>query len=659
MFRAGTANKNVSLSWSARVPFIATPDGMLTATRKNKGSDTGIYLFLKWEDAYQRFNVVQLPSEYSPKGFLTGCVIQATFNSLTILFYFLIGRVYDATRSLVSAGPASTGSDASMALVSTWIQHCSRNHPECKRSDEKPLLPTRVIDVGPADGSREPFLFISNCLRAEYLILSHCWGNISIPCTTVETLLDRKVRIPLACMTQTFRDAVQITRRLGYQFLWVDSFCIIQDSRDDWAAEASKMADYYSSAAMTIAASASSNGTKGCFKKRDPLQNCPTHLCSTDAVFGREDFHSFLRNNSNSSELLLLEPLQRRAWAFQELILSPRYLSFGEQLSYTCLWGVASEACPEGIQEAHLGGWLLTAQATTPLGKPALEEVYSEWNNAVIFYIDRDITYDADVLPALSGIAYKTQLLTGDTYLAGLWKNNLYTDLLWSPIYVGSRTPIYFESTGNLRLLPGPPTYVAPSWSWASLYGRNIKSFHLEEPNETGRWQYASTIIEAEVTCITENPFGEVGDGKIRAFGPIKQARAKIKKGNTKLVGGGKFFRAERKTNPLVDKDSGKNVGHYIEDTDSDRYDTIWCLPLLYIPKRAAQKSSARGQQCLPLRCITKRAEKKRRWQRVAECLALSEVLCGGETTYRRVGLAKVSNASWFDGCEKRIICII
>lgn len=39
----------------------------------------------------------------------------------------------------------------------------------------------------------------------------------------------------------TFQDAVDFTRRLGLQYIWIDSICIIQGDEADWARESSLM----------------------------------------------------------------------------------------------------------------------------------------------------------------------------------------------------------------------------------------------------------------------------------------------------------------------------------------------------------------------------------------------------------------------------------
>jgi hypothetical protein len=45
--------------------------------------------------------------------------------------------------------------------------------------------------------------------------------------------------------------------------------------------------------------------------------------------------------------------------------------------------------------------------------------------------MDRNLTFQFDVLPAISGMAKLVHQFTGDLYLAGLWKSTLLAGLLW------------------------------------------------------------------------------------------------------------------------------------------------------------------------------------------------------------------------------------
>ncbi|PMD38524.1 hypothetical protein L207DRAFT_430794, partial [Hyaloscypha variabilis F] len=38
-------------------------------------------------------------------------------------------------------------------------------------------------------------------------------------------------------LSETFRVAIIVTRKLGIRYLWIDSLCIFQDFADDWQKE--------------------------------------------------------------------------------------------------------------------------------------------------------------------------------------------------------------------------------------------------------------------------------------------------------------------------------------------------------------------------------------------------------------------------------------
>jgi hypothetical protein len=55
---------------------------------------------------------------------------------------------------------------------------------------------------------------------------------------------------------------MEVTRKLGIQYLWIDALCIIQDSQKYWRMEAKNMASIYVLAWLNIA-SAGSETTEG------------------------------------------------------------------------------------------------------------------------------------------------------------------------------------------------------------------------------------------------------------------------------------------------------------------------------------------------------------------------------------------------------------
>ena len=176
----------------------------------------------------------------------------------------LICRIDDPIGSVLSSRSIApnTASDQVFEMIGGWISECQQEHEECVRSLQS-RLPSRVIDVG--GNGRHPFLFISNNQPGEWIALSHCWGSRNPPQTLLANLEDRCQKIAEKDMPRLFLDAIEITRRLGCAYLWIDSLCIIQDSTEDWRIESAKMGDIYSRAHLTIAAEASVDCTAGIF----------------------------------------------------------------------------------------------------------------------------------------------------------------------------------------------------------------------------------------------------------------------------------------------------------------------------------------------------------------------------------------------------------
>jgi hypothetical protein len=58
----------------------------------------------------------------------------------------------------------------------------------------------------------------------------------------------------MASLVLNVVDAVEVTRRLGLRYLWVDALCIVQDSDEDKASKIVRMGAIYKNGAVTITA---------------------------------------------------------------------------------------------------------------------------------------------------------------------------------------------------------------------------------------------------------------------------------------------------------------------------------------------------------------------------------------------------------------------
>lgn len=125
-------------------------------------------------------------------------------------------------------------------------------------------LPRRLIHI-PDDNENVCLCLTENIdvsgARLQYAALTHCWGTKPMPILTTRENLDEMLRrIPFESLTKTFQDAIKITRQLGFQYLWIDTLCILQGDVDDWMSEAAAMGSIYASCSLNIVASASPEG---------------------------------------------------------------------------------------------------------------------------------------------------------------------------------------------------------------------------------------------------------------------------------------------------------------------------------------------------------------------------------------------------------------
>ncbi|KIW70258.1 hypothetical protein, variant 2 [Phialophora macrospora] len=383
--------------------------------------------------------------------------------------------------------------------VRRWLENCARTHVRCTQDwRTTDSSPARLLNVQPTMGDYFRLETLPrNTQPPRYVTLSHCWGagmTATLTRGNQGDLLNRCT--PIISLPRRFQDAVAIARWMRVDYLWIDALCIMQDSKEDWLSESAKMGDIYTNSYCNIAAT-SADPHKGCFTSRlvsmvEPYVISDPQLSEETAtyVLGYDDFWS------NS---LLDAPLHARGWVLQERLLSPRTIHFGqEQMFWECRCEMACEAYPTGIpqqfrnrrthawrqademldpQNTHKPGWSawqllprlsLTKQKQSPV---EFTRIYETWSKVVETYMECKLSFPEDKLVAISGIAQKVAIATGERYVAGLWDNSMLApSLLW---YVLGRRQA--DGTSSIRTaIEGYRGYRAPSWSWASLEAKVI-----------------------------------------------------------------------------------------------------------------------------------------------------------------------------------------
>jgi hypothetical protein len=134
------------------------------------------------------------------------------------------------------------------------------------------------------------------------------------------------------------------------------------------------------------------------------------------------------------------------------------------------------------------------------------------WLRLIEEYTSRDMTYQTDKLPALSGVVSALQELTGDMCFAGIWKSWFLKGLLWR--LQDPEWDIYV-------FLPKKPhnasLWRAPSWSFASVEGVVLYTLLENDPSR----ETCAELQECSVTPKGSNTLGELVSGFARIKGSV------------------------------------------------------------------------------------------------------------------------------------------
>lgn len=125
-------------------------------------------------------------------------------------------------------------------------------------------------------------------------------------------------------------DAAIVVLKLGYSYLWIDSLCILQDSVDDWEAEAAAMQDVYINGIYNIATVDSQNSEPGQVARRNSLALRPC------LIRGRPGENLEVRTSRRrvrpDRSWKEIPSLSTSGWVVQELALSPWILHYCSEL---------------------------------------------------------------------------------------------------------------------------------------------------------------------------------------------------------------------------------------------------------------------------------------------------------------------------------------
>ncbi|RDL34714.1 uncharacterized protein BP5553_07842 [Venustampulla echinocandica] len=395
-------------------------------------------------------------------------------------------------------------SSESFQLARSWFRNCLDTHLMCPKPTSR-FMPKRVIEV-----LRFDVLSQNHSLRLcerlfengePYAALSYCWGTEGQIVTKYENIAQHLERIDTQ-LPATVTDALRIAVELGIRYVWIDALCIIQDDFHDKIQEISQMPLVYSQATVTIVASRARCVQEGFLYKRTSSQNVFKLPC---------------RCPSGQTGAVLLqpwietcrEPLDSRAWALQERLLSPRVLDYGSfQTRWICKEYSEFQTPTDRFRAMSTYQTMPTITKSQPK-----TEVLEQWHSLVTAFTHRDLTLPTDRLPAISGIATRFSNFLGE-YYAGLWKSYLWQELFWCCDHLPDPAP-------------KPKVSQAPSWSWAAtnsmvnwLWVGNYKT----DPSFEILDNRIHLVETKQNMTYTEAKFGAVSSGTLVVRGHLQPA---------------------------------------------------------------------------------------------------------------------------------------
>ncbi|KAH7884923.1 heterokaryon incompatibility protein-domain-containing protein, partial [Phlebopus sp. FC_14] len=337
-------------------------------------------------------------------------------------------------------------------MLGGWLRRCDKlHHRTCRPAWSEALRNIKLVDVATRTIVNYP------AQHRDYIALSYVWGPVVQPSYSVGDVLPD--------LPTTIEDAMVVTLKLEKRYLWVDSLCINQSDTEEKLLQIGYMSAIYGGAWATIIAMSGTAADSGLPRVRTSVGVIP----QLSLELGGKKLVSVMPTLSRQ---VSLSPWVKRAWTFQEGMLSPRRLFFtNHQVYFECNSSQSCESLDDSGSPFHS---LSDEQRQTFLDKLpesglSLENVLGrggddqaqgdaailKYMKLVYTYTSKKVTNDGDSVHAFSAVLTRLQETTyKQDFLYGLPLEELPRALLWTHITEVPRRRAEF-----------------PAWSWAGWEG--------------------------------------------------------------------------------------------------------------------------------------------------------------------------------------------
>lgn len=341
-----------------------------------------------------------------------------------------------------------------------------------------------------------------------YLALSYCWGrdqNVKLDAENAQ-FFQQEQSLPND-IPQTIQDAIHLTKRLGFEHLWVDVLCIFQGNtttdEKDKAAQLEKMGAIYRESNVTIIAACGTTADAGLrglwpgsrsFKQEIiqvvPHDGHPVHggLALVSACNSSPPWTVVHQNSYHGGGDLESSTWNSRAWTFQEWTLSRRCLIFTpEQVLWSCDGGIFCEEShfeppnlyepgitdlPPYIQYFHPDMVLADKTIDGPLGRWTTNRnnLWTKLRKAITAYTRRNMSCQGDIHDAFKGVLEAFTTISGESFHWGHPRSQFEISLMWNSPSFGYRLHRRTAQT-TLPMTALNKHVQLPSWSWMGWVG--------------------------------------------------------------------------------------------------------------------------------------------------------------------------------------------
>ena len=408
---------------------------------------------------------------------------------------FFIQQQFDGLHE-DTTGKLATQSEVSYELLRKWKQQCEKSHLECgkvRAKSEDLGMNIQVVDI-------EHYSITELPPRQSFIALSYVWGKADSLTASTTNIADLRqpegLRQFMNLIPRTIQDCFTLAQHLGERYVWVDSLCIVKDDPITRDSQIANMHLIYGLATLTVIAADGTHANAGLPGIGDKSRYLHYHnrrasdsICLPvrhDLTFigpvDRLETAPSTKPGPVACRSLTETPWSKRAWTFQEQLLSSRFLVFTEQqVFWHCreciwcesIWGRRRDSSGFHIDPRYTGLDTLRGDRRYARAQGidrSLEvkrdgriivvrsEAFSLYTFCVTLFTPRDVGFENDMLNAFQGIASELgNVLLKSKFLYGLPSRLFDLALLWRP---AAAKQLSRRKAGSF-----------PSWSWAGWIG--------------------------------------------------------------------------------------------------------------------------------------------------------------------------------------------